>query len=438
MLARPAAALLCFLGVLGAGCLPTQGTIALDHPEFPTGVAVTADGAHLIVVSSDFELAVDDGALLSADLAPARAATPSAAHPIPVVASDYKSSVIIAPLGDRPVLSPNGDRVYVPTRGDNVIAAVDVQADGSLSCGSSATPQRCGVSPAALQLPENDPFTVRMLGEDANNTRVTGFTTLLSSSVITFFSDDKSRAGAARMRIDTQVDLGTDVAGVRSAVLHHDPTGAAEPTVIAGADLSALESLIGARMYLFRQDAPANFFTFDVTGTTGALSMRDMVLVPGSDGLEEDAMITILQPVASTLSGACCDAIARFEIRDSSSLPELHLSGLQSTCKSPEQLSYMKQIDRVLLTCRDDDTIEALDPRTLIPTDVLRFAGRGPYGLATFEGPAAAAGGAPVEEAYVSFFEDNSVGLLSFDANQKLTMKARIGAQSEKPEDGRE
>ena len=88
----------------------------------------------------------------------------------------------------------------------------------------------------------------------------------------------------------------------------------------------------------------------------------------------------------------------------------------------------------MVVTCQDDDTVEAIDPVTLEPTDAVRFVGRGPYGVAVNEVP-------EPPEAYVSFFGDNSVGVLHLvdgDGQAKLVMRGRIGAQADKPEDGRQ
>src|SRR5207253_8410103 len=113
--------------------------------------------------SSDFDLAFQDGALLSADLGKVRAAAAQAAptpSAIPIVNNDYTNAVIMPPFGDRPVFSPLGDRVFVPIAQVNRVASIDVYATGVLSCGGVGSPQRCGESPRAVQLPHNDPFTV--------------------------------------------------------------------------------------------------------------------------------------------------------------------------------------------------------------------------------------------------------------------------------------
>src|SRR5205823_9235755 len=133
--------------------------------------------------------------------------------------------------------------------------------------------------------------------------------------------------------------------------------------------------------------------SFDITGTTSALSTRDLLLIPGTPPAK-DALIAVLRPIGPQ----CCDAIARFEIDDDA---QVHLARMSDTCKGPTQLAYAKPpVDRVLLTCNTDDAVQALEPISLTPTDAIRFGGRGPYGIAVRNGN----GGAEEPEAFVSFF----------------------------------
>ena len=453
--ARVLSAALLFVSVaLAAGCLPPTAAVPLTHPVFPTGVAVAPDGNHLIVVSSDFDEAFDDGALFSADLARVQARTAQGDDKTIVRDADaYGARAVLIPrLGDRPVFAhaDGGDRVYLPVRETNRIIELDVAGNGALSCGTQAAPgtPRCGDSPGALQLPQSDPFNILITNcaaaatasAPANcsvaGTLVDGMTTLLSSSVVTFFQDDASLTGARRMRISGTLDLGANIGGIRSAVLRAAKNGTGA-VVIAAADLSNAAGFIGAKLVLFHPTPASDSTSFDVTAATGALSTRDMVLVPQSadNGTTRDALVVVLRPVGA----GCCDALARFEIIDNGALPDVKLTAFKDVCKTPTQLAYAPntashRIDRVLVTCQDDDTVEAIDPVTLEPTDAVRFVGRGPYGVAVNEVP-------EPPEAYVSFFGDNSVGVLHLvdgDGQAKLVMRGRIGAQADKPEDGRQ
>ncbi len=437
------AALLVAAAPLAAGagaCLPVTAAVPTDHPVLPMGMALSADGDHLLVVSSDFDLAFGQGAFLSADLSLVRQQKAGEDNTPTVVTSAYTSAVLLPPQSDQPVLSPLGDRVFIPARGfyasgaANTVAVVDVGADGALSCGSDTSPQTCGVAPRVLQLTQSDPFTVILLAESPDKVRVSGLVTLESSPVISFFSDDTSRTPARRMQLDGTLDLGTSIGGVRAAVLR-PPVAGTDQVIIAALDLSTDVGLAGARLATFLPRADTNVANLDVTATTGSLSMRDLVLVPGEDG-DNDAVVAVLRNP---------DALARFEIDDAGSLPTFRMTALVPTCRAPLSLAYASSVNRVLLTCggavlgaeaaiRTDDAVEALDPLTLDAADVVRFGGRGPYDVVVDD----AAG-----EAYVSFMEDDSVGQFALTdggtpPSPALALVRRIGEPTPKPEDGRQ
>jgi hypothetical protein len=283
-------------------------------------------------------------------------------------------------------------------------------------------------------LNEPDPFDVLILDErrdaDGDLVRVDGLITLLSSSKVVFFSDDRGRADAAQMQTNGVLDIGELTGGVRSAVLRPEVAGTA-PVVVAATELSQDAGFAGAELLTFQPTTNSSILRFDVSAETGALGMRDIVLVPGEDGAA-DALIAVLR---------FPDALARFEIDDDGTIPSLRLSGLASTCKAPTNLAYAPLVgaggldaDRVLLTCQDENVIQAIDPWTLLPTDALRFDGRAPYDVVVNLA-------ADPVEAYVSFFLDDSVGVLRFDdvgGARKLVFAGRIGRQTEEPEDGRE
>lgn len=429
--------------VMLVACVQEEPGVPLDHPLFPTGLAVAND--RLLVVSSDFNLANNEGALLSAELATVRAAVaPSGADEVVAGADAYVAGAVLPPLGDRPVLTSGGERVYLPTRGTNRVVVLDVAPDGALSCGAAdlvtvgaaAGAPRCGGNSNALQLTANDPFEVVVLDETREGdalVRVDAMAMLLSSPEVVFFSDDTRRDGAARVQRDATLDLGTAIGGVRSAVLRPAVAGS-DRVVIAATDLSRDASLLGARILLFQPSADSEIRSFDVTLATGSLSMRDVLLVPGEDG-DDDALLAVLHDP---------DALARFEIDDAGAVPNLRLSALSSTCRAPQSLaraiipSAAGTIDRVLLTCRDGNVVEAIDPLTLRTTDAVRFLGRGPYDVVVNDAVDAV-------EVYVSFFLDGSIGVLRFlegdaagDGAPHLVADGRIGEALPRPEDGRE
>lgn len=418
--------------VLGAAvaCTPPETGVPLDRPVYPTGLAVHPRGDRLAVVSSAFDWAYDDGALLLADLELVReglATHPAGDRREAVVEGAYVKAALIPRLGDRPVFSSQGERLLLATRFSNLLSSVDVDPDGGFSCGDDAgdgTP-RCGQSPQALQVPENDPFDVLLLGEtrdgDGNLTRVDGLVTLLSSSTVYFFRDDRSRPGAAQMQITASLDLGELVRGVRAAALWNID-GAS--WVVAALETTSNAGVAGALVVLFEPSTDTVIQVFDVTAAMGARSVHDLLVVPGVDGAPDGLLAAAWGP----------DALVRLELDGDTQPPRLRLAGVAESCGMPSSLALAAKggVQRALLTCQSSGTIQALDPLTLTPLGAVRFAGRAPYDVAVN----------PVfDEAYVSFFLDDSIGVLSLvdgTGVPRLAFEGRIGTPTPKPEDGRE
>lgn len=467
----PLAPLLLASAVFAPGaCVQEEPGTPLDRPLFPTGMAVARE--RLLVVSSDFNLAVREGALLAADLQAVRAAT-AADGANDIASGTYVDAVVLPPFGDRPVVTSGGERVYVPTGGVNRVVVLDIAADGTLSCPETPTEednrvrarevQRCGESTSAMQLPANDPFDVLITNEtppvddrlaDPNNPlpllRVDGIITMKSSPSVFFFSDDSRRdggQGADRLQVTSSIELPEIFGGLQSAVLRPAKNGT-DAVVIAAAGLSRDLGLFGARLVLFSPEAGAfggdgagesELKAFDVTLATGSLSMRDLVLVPGDDD-DSDALVVILRNP---------DALARFEIDDVGGLPDLRLSAVATTCEGPTSLARATltgaaapatatgDVERVLVTCHDGNVVDAVDPFTLRTTDAVRFEGRGPYDVVVHQAPSPSPDGEGDLEVYVSFFLDGSVGTMRF-ADGRLQPTGRIGAADPRPEDGRE
>lgn len=412
-----------------AGCTPPETGVPLDHPVYPTGLAVHPRGDRLAVVSSAFDGAYDDGALLLADLDLVReglADDPAEDRREAIVEGAYVKAALIPRFGDRPVLSSQGERVLLATRGDNLVSSIDLDPDGGFSCGDveDGTP-RCGQSPQALQIPESDPFDVLVLSETRDDdgvlTRVDGVVTLLSSSTVYFFRDDRNRPGAAQMQITGTFDLGDGVAGVRSAALR-SRNGTSH--VVASLETLSTTGTSSALLVMFEASTDTSLSVFDVTNAMGAGALRDVLVVPGA-GAAPDAVLALTWAP---------DSIVRFEVDELPSGPALRLAGVAEICAMPMSLALADKggVSRVLVTCQNSGTIEALDPLTLSPSGAVRFAGRAPFAIAVN----------PVfDEAYVSFFLDDTIGVLSLVDSQgapRFALKGRIGTPTPKPEDGRE
>ncbi len=415
------------------GCIGIADNPAPDDaPAWPTGLAIDPVGDRLVVVSSNFDLAYDGGALLLADLefARARLGTKDA-----VVQGAWTSAVPLPSFGDAPVIDATGRHVLLTTRGGNLLHEIKLGDDG-LSCGDAG----CDQTPHALQLQDNDPFDVVLLAQEVDTsgrlTSARALVTHLSSSVAGLVRLDPSKDDAARLRREAEpVFLGDDVFGVRSAVFVPGADGDLG-RVVALVERRIDGTLVGSDLAIIAVPAvdrglDATVVRTDLTAVAGTLSGGDIVVV--ADPARGDDAIAVIAVLRTP------DAVARFAVDDRSAT--VTLTHLHETCRRPTGLAAV-DIDtdgndatpgtpRVLLTCQDGQTIEALDPVDLSVTDAVRFYGRGPYDVIVDHAH---------QQAFVSFFLDDSIGVLGLvdEGVARLTPLGRIGAARPPPEDGRE
>ena len=419
--------------VFVGGCIDAAGNPApVDAPAWPTGLALDPAGDRLVVVGSNFDLAYDGGALLLADLDKAR---DGLGNEDDVVDDAYVSSVPLPSFGDAPVVDATGRHVLVTTRGGNLLHEVGLSGDG-LSCGDAG----CDRAPHALQLVGNDPFDVVLLAQSVDTdgalTSARALVTHLSSNVAELVHLDPSKDDEKRLRVESApIYLGDDVFGARSAVFVPGTTGADDRVfalverrvdgLLAGCDLAVVD-VPGVDRGL-----DAAIVRTDLTDLTGALSGGDVVVVEDATrGAGAVAVVAVLRSP---------DAVARFAVDDRSGT--VTLTHLDETCRRPTGLAAVAvdgdgdpatpATSRVLLTCQDSETVEALDPVDLSVTDAVRFYGRGPYDVVV---------DTVHQQAFVSFFQDDSIGVLGLvgDGAVRLTPLGRIGAARPAPEDGRE
>jgi hypothetical protein len=424
-----------------AACIDAAGAPApTDAPAYPTGLAVDAVGDRLVVVGSNFDLAYEGGAVLLADLKKVRADLAAADAPDAAVVDDaYVSSVPLPSFGDGPVVDVTGRHVLLTTRGGNLLHEVTLDDDG-LSCAAAEGDGGCDQAPHALQLVGNDPFRIVMLqqtvGDDGALTSARALVTHLSSGTAELVRLDPSKDDASRLRVEAApITFGDDVFGVRSAVLVPD-TSPGDDRVFALVERRVDGVLIGSDLAIV--DVPgvdrgldATIARTDITGLTGALSGGDVVVVDDpARGAGQKAVIALLRTP---------DAVARFAVDDRSGT--VTLTHLDESCRRPTGLATVDVdvdgdpvtpgVPRVLLTCQDSEAVEALDPVDLSVTDAVRFFGRGPYDVVV---------DAAHQQAFVSFFLDDSIGVIGLvdDGAARLIARGRIGAARPAPEDGRE
>lgn len=390
-----------------------------DRAIFPTGLALHPDGNHLVVVSSDFDLRFDSGAVSVVDLAAAR---PNLSGIDAVVEDGFVSQVTVPPFGDRPVFDSAGEHLFLTTRGENQLNEIDFDVgSGTLSCGAP----ECGVAPFVAQLVTNDPFDIALI--DDLGTR--GIVTHLSSNEAEVFNFSPQEPGAQRLRVEAQTIVFSEgTSGVRGSAFRPASVANDAAQVFVALEQRLDTVLIGTQLGVFavpavNRGSDVEVNAIDITAAMGSFSARSIALVPD-----------ILGPVgavAVVVALRTPDALARFAYDDADGT--FRLTAVSETCKEPTNFAFVADgiggvPARLLLTCQGSEVVQALDPLTLDVRDSVRFFGRSPYDIVIDEEHA---------EAFVSFFLDNSIGVLSL-LDGHVTPKGRIGSALPPPQDGRE
>ena len=130
------------------------------------------------------------------------------------------------------------------------------------------------------------------------------------------------------------------------------------------------------------------------------------------------------------------DALMRFSIADENGEFMVRPQEVVSVCQSPTDIKSVRvgEVERVLVSCFDNDALVAYDAQTLNETDRLRFIGRGPFHISTDTEHLP-------PRAYVSHFDDDSIAVIDLqdsDGQARMVFRARIGEQRITPEDSRQ
>ncbi len=139
-----AVGLLWACGVDNPGVDPPAGRL-----NFPVSVTLSPDGppSFLFVASSNFDLRYNAGSVQSYALDEVQRAVDGCAAP-PCSFDDLDqfvvSEVLVGSHAAGMDISPDGDRLYLAVRSETNLTFIDVDETGTLSCGGSGNPPRCG------------------------------------------------------------------------------------------------------------------------------------------------------------------------------------------------------------------------------------------------------------------------------------------------------
>ncbi len=431
LLRRTALPLLLAVVLLGGGCAReiVGSAPPLDRPHFPTGLALHPERPLLVVVSSNFDLAFNRGALLLADLDEVDAAITAAGDDLARVVNPYAAAALIPSFGNEPVFVDDGRSILLPSRDENRVSEIPLVGgdDIGFDCAPSPEPSvdapSCGEPTDSLQVGGNDPFKLAVV--EQTESRVTAIVTLQSSPEVVYLALDLE-AASDRMTVLTgpsfsleDYTLSGDALGVWGIALRPAQGGVAQTAFMTvrrtttdlptdAVDLVWFNAAQGGGVN------PAN--VLELTDEIGSIDARDISLHPSGEAL----FVLLRDP----------DALARVDLFPAGGSLEARLAGVVNTCYDPIEVEAVNlttpagdQATRVVVTCFDNDTVLSYDALTLVETEALRGFGDGPYGLAVD-----AAHVPP--RAYVSFFNDDQVGVIDLigdDGEIRLVPRALLG-----------
>jgi DNA-binding beta-propeller fold protein YncE len=205
--------------MISAGCLPDTSGVDPPNDEiiFPTGLAVTNGGGHLIVANSNFDLMYNAGTLLSIKLSGEGGLSQLLEQLPELIANDPEkyagwvskdkkdlyipedmlidsdNTARTGSFASDLKLTPNGDRAIIPIRSERSILLVDLNTGGRvLSCGQGDD-RRCDsehkvTSNDRYSLPI-EPYEVASLTYD---TLTLGFATHLYGGEVSLYLIDKN------------------------------------------------------------------------------------------------------------------------------------------------------------------------------------------------------------------------------------------------------
>jgi hypothetical protein len=283
-----------------------------------------------------------------------------------------------------------------------------------------------------VQLGGNDPFELAVFtdGEDAVRAAVSA----LGATSIFFVRVEREIDSADSFKEQRALELDDlapdgEVTAVRGLTLRPEGNGLGSPRIFATLERTT-SSLRGRAADLLWFDpgpgADTSVSRLSLTAATGALETRAVAVSPAGDAV----FVLVRDP----------DALLRVDLFNSSGGFAPHPAGVVSTCFAPTQLAVAAVTDadgvareRVLVTCYENQTVLAYDSLTLSETDAVRFFGRGPYDVLVDTA-------APTPRAYVSFFQDDTLGVIDLvdeGGQARLVVRGRIGTQRAEPEDNR-
>lgn len=420
--------------LLGGGCAReiVGDPPPVDQPYFPTGLALHPDRPLLAVVSSNFDLAYNRGALLLADLDVVDAAIAAAEERVVVIAGAeaYTATAFVPSFGNEPVFVDGGDRLLLATRGENLVAEIPLALENGVGfdCGIPAGQESdipvCGEGAGALQLQGNDPFELAVVEE--SSTRVEAIVTLLSSPIIFYVAVNLDTDGASRLSVEggpsfslEGYSIEGEARGVRGLALRPAMDGVPTTAFVTVNRTATRLATDAVDLVWFDATAPDDrrvLRTLPLTAEIGAIDARAVAVHPTGEAV----FLLLRDP----------DALVRIDLTPEDGALRASVGGVVSTCYDPIEMAAVliptpdgDEEHRVIVTCFNNDTVLSYDALSLVEKETLRGFGEGPYGLEvdTAHVP---------PRAYVSYFSDDTVGVIDLvddDGAISLVPRAVIG-----------
>jgi hypothetical protein len=460
------------LSVLLSGCFGSSDGVEVPVNDiyFPVGLALDEGDKHLLVISSDFDLQFNGGAIQSYDLdgiykdlvpvldnnesgflesEPCKEGEQSAAERQlypgrckPTSPEPYRrDSVKIGAFATDAIIRQNVEgatRLYVPVRGDSTLHWLDVQ-NGMLECGQDANRGACDAAHRAGDDPSAssrnitlnaEPFAVDA-SEHGGNIVVSNQTTGTAS----LFTDEWATGGSGDVGPILRFALSSDRIPRRPVGVAAIP--AATPGVEGDTFLMTFRDSAQVRLVRYASDdGSTNPRPFLVDG--GGVGITANSVGTDSRGIAVDSSARKAAEARCSGDETCLADAALVPLdvfvanRSPSSLllghtvppqeyPTFYDSIPLTVGPSRVMVGNVKTVggeleSRVFVACYDSRRIFIYDPkRARIETEI--FTGRGPHAMAVDQKRALL---------YVGHFTDSYVGVYSLDLGHPVTYGAML------------
>ncbi|MFH1811757.1 MAG: hypothetical protein ABIJ09_23665 [Pseudomonadota bacterium] len=393
----------------------------LDRLHFPIGIAVSPTERTALVVSSNFDLGFNRGAVLSIDLGAVDARLDAATAPLADAITDVFSGAAFLPsFAGQVRFDDSGRHAFVPNRAEASLLELELgtpQQARALSCGDRGeVPQDCTAGDHVLQLTAADPYAIEVQSRsDGARIYVGG----LDGGEVNGVDADFTVSGERRLTLPVVVDSELQRA---SGLARLPASGLAPEYLLIAGELRPASSdprPAGAYLRLFS------------TGLASSQNLGAVPLVSANQAADARGVVVTADGTRAFVLQRGPDSVAAVDLTPGvGGLPRFRTVAVQSVGRKPVAIALDASAPgaaQILVACFEEKSLYALDARTLQIVAVIPDLDGSPADLAV-DGASA--------RAYVTLFDRDVVAVISLDRPEHpgLTVQAWLGTPRPTPD----